>query len=41
MGLVSIGEAARILGLNPSALRYYDERGLLRPATRQAGRRVR
>jgi MerR family transcriptional regulator, copper efflux regulator len=40
MGLVGIGEAARSLGLNPSALRYYDERGLLRPTTRQAGRRM-
>jgi len=40
MALIGIGEAARILGLNPSALRYYDDRGLLRPATRQAGRRM-
>ena len=40
MGLIGIGEAARILGLNTSALRYSDERGLLRPATRRAGKRM-
>jgi DNA-binding transcriptional MerR regulator len=40
MGLIGIGDAARSLGLNPSALRYYEERGLLQPATRQAGRRM-
>lgn len=40
MGLVSIGEAARTLGLNTSALRYYEERGLVRPVTRQGGRRM-
>jgi DNA-binding transcriptional MerR regulator len=39
MILVSIGEAARILGLNTSALRYYEERGLIRPVSRQGGRR--
>lgn len=38
--LVSIGEAARMLGLNPSALRYYDEQGLVRPTARQGGRRM-
>jgi DNA-binding transcriptional MerR regulator len=37
--LVPIGEAARRVGLNTSALRYYQERGLVRPATRrQSGR---
>jgi DNA-binding transcriptional MerR regulator len=40
MGLVGIGEAARTLGLNPSALRYYEERGLIRPVTRHSGRRM-
>jgi DNA-binding transcriptional MerR regulator len=40
MDLVSIGEAARLLGANTSALRYYEERGLVRPATRQGGRRM-
>lgn len=40
MDLISIGEAARKLGLAPSALRYYDERGLVRPAARHGGRRM-
>lgn len=40
MDLVSIGEAARMVGINPSALRYYEERGLVRPAARHAGRRM-
>jgi DNA-binding transcriptional MerR regulator len=38
--LIPIGEAARKLGVSASALRYYDERGLLRPAARRGGRRV-
>jgi DNA-binding transcriptional MerR regulator len=38
--LIPIGEAARKLGVNASVLRYYDERGLLRPAARRSGRRV-
>jgi DNA-binding transcriptional MerR regulator len=38
--LISIGEAADRLGLRPSALRYYDERGLVAPPTRRAGRRM-
>jgi DNA-binding transcriptional MerR regulator len=40
MELISIGEAARRLHLNTSALRYYEERGLVRPATRHAGKRM-
>lgn len=40
MELVSIGEAARRVGMNTSALRYYDERGLVRPAARHGGRRM-
>ncbi|MFI6737561.1 MerR family transcriptional regulator [Nonomuraea sp. NPDC050451] len=40
MELISIGEAARRLGLNTSALRYYEERGLVRPAARHAGKRM-
>jgi DNA-binding transcriptional MerR regulator len=40
MELISIGEAAARLRMTPSALRYYDERGLVRPQTRQAGRRM-
>ncbi|MGQ0575334.1 MAG: MerR family transcriptional regulator [Pseudonocardia sp.] len=38
--LIGIGEAARRLGLRTSALRYYDERGLVTPPTRVAGRRM-
>ncbi|MBY0288770.1 MAG: MerR family transcriptional regulator [Mycobacteriaceae bacterium] len=40
MDLVPIGEAAARLGLSTSALRYYDERGLVRPAHRRAGKRM-
>jgi DNA-binding transcriptional MerR regulator len=40
MNLIPIGEAAARLGLNTSALRYYDERGLVPVQTRQAGRRL-
>lgn len=40
MDLIPIGQAADRLGLNPSALRYYDERGLVSPPARQAGRRM-
>lgn len=38
--LVSIGQAAEKLGLATSALRYYDERGLVHPHERHNGRRV-
>jgi hypothetical protein len=37
---MAIGEAAGRLGLRPSALRYYDEQGLVAPRARQAGRRM-
>lgn len=37
--LVPIGDAAARFGLRTSALRYYEERGLLTPATRVGGRR--
>jgi MerR family transcriptional regulator, copper efflux regulator len=37
--LVPIDEVARRLGLRASAIRYYEERGLVEPASRQAGRR--
>ena len=37
--LLPIDEVARSLGLRASAIRYYEERGLVRPASRQAGRR--
>jgi DNA-binding transcriptional MerR regulator len=38
-GLVPIDEVARQFGLRASAVRYYEERGLLQPASRRAGRR--
>jgi DNA-binding transcriptional MerR regulator len=37
--LVPIDEVARRLGLRASAIRYYEERDLVRPAARQGGRR--
>lgn len=38
---LSIGEAARVCGLEPSALRYYEHAGLIPPVARdEAGRRV-
>ena len=40
MTLIPIGQAAARLGLSASALRYYDERGLVCPSGRQAGRRM-
>jgi DNA-binding transcriptional MerR regulator len=40
MELIAIGEAAARLRLRTSALRYYDERGLVPPRSRQAGRRM-
>jgi DNA-binding transcriptional MerR regulator len=40
MALIGIGEAARILGMNNSALRYYEERGLIQPVSRKAGKRM-
>lgn len=40
-GLVTIGEAARRVGVAPSALRFYEREGLLRPAQRgNAGYRL-
>jgi MerR family transcriptional regulator, redox-sensitive transcriptional activator SoxR len=38
-GLLTIGEVARRSGLRPSALRYYEQVGLLRPAARVGGQR--
>jgi MerR family redox-sensitive transcriptional activator SoxR len=35
-----IGEVARAAGLRASAIRYYEERGLVRPAGRRGGARV-
>ena len=37
--LLSIGELAERTGVAPTALRYYDELGLVRPAARASGRR--
>jgi MerR family transcriptional regulator, copper efflux regulator len=37
--LVPIDEVARRLGLRASAIRYYEERGLVQPSSRHAGRR--
>ena len=39
MELVTIGEAAQMLGLNTSALRYYEDRGLVTPE-RRGGKRM-
>jgi DNA-binding transcriptional MerR regulator len=38
-GLLTIGELARRTGLRTSALRFYEQLGLLRPATRVGGQR--
>lgn len=40
MDLIAIGDAAQRLGLRTSALRYYDERGLVSPRARHGGRRM-
>ena len=40
MELVGIGEAARRVGVATSALRYYEERGIVAPAVRHGGRRM-
>jgi DNA-binding transcriptional MerR regulator len=40
VALISIGEAARTLGMNASALRYYEERGLIRSVSRRSGKRM-
>ncbi len=40
MDVISIGEAAARLQMSPSALRYYDERGLVSPRMRRAGKRM-
>jgi MerR family transcriptional regulator, copper efflux regulator len=37
--LVPIDEVARRLGMRSSAIRYYEERGLVDPVSRHAGRR--
>ncbi|MBO0677078.1 MerR family transcriptional regulator [Mycolicibacterium sp. S2-37] len=40
MDLIPIGEAAARLKMSASALRYYDERGLVPPRSRCSGRRM-
>ena len=40
MLMLLIGEVAERAGLAPSAIRYYDELGLISPAARQGGRRL-
>lgn len=40
MDPIPIGEAASRLQMTSSALRYYDERGLVSPQSRQSGRRM-
>jgi DNA-binding transcriptional MerR regulator len=37
---LSIGDVADASGLRPSALRYYEEAGLIAPAGRRGGRRI-
>lgn len=36
MALMTIGQVARRVGLRPSAVRYYEARGVLRPPVRSA-----
>jgi DNA-binding transcriptional MerR regulator len=40
MDLIPIGRAAARLGMSTSALRYYDERKLVCPSARRAGKRM-
>jgi DNA-binding transcriptional MerR regulator len=40
MDLIPIGQAADRLGMSTSALRYYDERKLVCPSARRAGKRM-
>ena len=37
---LTIGRVAKLSGLAASAIRYYEEQGLLEPAARRAGKRV-
>lgn len=38
--MMTIGEVARRAGMQPSAVRYYEERGLIAPQGRSGGKRV-
>src|SRR5438105_3688665 len=37
---LGIGEVARRVGVRPSAVRYYESRGLIAPEARRSGKRV-
>lgn len=37
---LSVGDVAAASGLRPSALRYYEEAGLIMPLDRRGGRRL-
>src|SRR4030081_1856272 len=37
---LAIGEVARRVGVRPSAVRYYESRGLIAPDRRKGGKRV-
>src|SRR5436309_4362762 len=39
-GMLGIGEVARRVGVRASAVRYYEERGLIAPDGRRGGKRV-
>jgi MerR family redox-sensitive transcriptional activator SoxR len=39
-GGLGIGEVARRVGVRPSAVRYYEQRGLIAPDGRRGGKRV-
>jgi MerR family redox-sensitive transcriptional activator SoxR len=39
-GMLGIGEVARRVGVRASAVRYYEERGLIAPEGRRGGKRV-
>jgi MerR family transcriptional regulator, redox-sensitive transcriptional activator SoxR len=36
---LAIGEVARVAGVSPSAIRYYERKGLLPPPSRSSGQR--
>jgi DNA-binding transcriptional MerR regulator len=38
--MLLIGDLAELAGISRSAIRYYEEIGLVRPAARQSGRRL-
>lgn len=39
-GMLTIGEVAELSGVSASAIRYYEQLGLIGPAARQSGKRV-